>query len=230
MMQPHSVVKKTSSCQNLGSILILWMDVQLKECHQVNLFLLQDQFSCQIVHRLGDGGETIRGKSWGQQDPAKECIKGQPTCGNCSSQRETLNPGGGGTSLSLLWNRYCSTLAKNGWLLCWKQHTCQAVGLRRGCTVNGPNTSAIIAAAFRDFRSLCSPERGWEQLSLCLSINLGAVCFSFGLFVLFECFWRNRQILLSIAFFSKSSNGETLKIKALRILSSGLRCHCAHFN
>lgn len=51
---------------------------------------------------LGDGRETIRGKSWGQQDPAKECIKGQPTCcGNCSSQRETLNPRGA-TSLSLL--------------------------------------------------------------------------------------------------------------------------------
>lgn len=51
---------------------------------------------------LGGGGEMIRGKSWGQQDPARECIKGQPTCcANCSSQRETLNPRGA-TSVSVL--------------------------------------------------------------------------------------------------------------------------------
>lgn len=200
-MQPRSAGKKTPSCQNLGSVLILWMDVRLTGCHQVNLFLLQDQFSCQIVYRLGGWGRNDQRKIRGAAGPAKECIKEQPTCcGNCSSQRETLNPRG---LLQYLcyWNPDCSPLATNGWQLCWKQHTCWAVGLIKGWIVSGLNTSAIIAAALRDFRGLCSPGRGWEQPPLCLGINLHAVCVALRLFVLFESFWGESTVSIVCCIF-----------------------------
>lgn len=102
----------------------------------------------------------IRGKSWGQQEPVKECAKGQSTCcGNCSSQRETLSPRGA-TSVSLLLKPCIAVPWQLMEAATLKAARCWAVGLIKGRIVNGLNTSAKIAAAFRDAEAFVSPEKG----------------------------------------------------------------------
>lgn len=112
----------------------------------------------------GDGrrGEMIREKSWGSQEPVKECAKRQSSCcGNCSSQRETLSPRGA-TSVSLLLKAALQSPGNKWRLLCWKQLGCWSVGLIKGWIVKGLNTSAIIAAAILHAEAFVSPEKGWE--------------------------------------------------------------------